>query len=284
MLFACNQSALNKETAADIVYEQNSPPYKVADSAAGNAEQQQGNPVTVQNPAANPDWERKIIRTATLNIEVEDYNKYYLLLRESVRRAGGYVATEEQARDEYRLGNTVTVKVPVAQFEEAMHLLTTGTGKDKVIERKINSQDVTTEVVDTKSRMEAKRAVRLRYLELLRQSNKMEDILKVQNEINEIQEQIEMATGRVNYLNHASALSTIQLTFYQVLNPAAPSSGDPSFLTKLWAAFENGWAFIKNIILGIITIWPLLLGGFVLWLLLRKRVIKAMGQEKTVGQ
>lgn len=289
LLLACNQSYESaKDSTADIEnVEQKEMPYEELDSTAGNvgnAEQQQGNPIVTQRPAANPDWERKIIRTATLSIEAEDYNKYYALLRESVRRTGGYVATEEQARNEFRIENTVTVKVPVAQFEEAMHLLTAGTGKDKVMERKINSQDVTTEVVDTKSRMEAKREVRLRYLELLRQANKMDDILKVQNEINEIQEQIEMATGRVNYLSHASALSTIQLTFYQVLNPEAPSVENPTFFTKLWEAFEKGWAFIKDIIIGLITIWPLLLGGFALWLLLRKRVGRAMGQAKAVGQ
>lgn len=286
LLFAaCNQNTLERDKTADVAYDQAAPEYRVADSAAGNAEQQQGNPIVTQQAAANPDWERKIIRTATLNIEVEDYNKYYTLLRESARRTGGYVATEEQSRNEYRLENTVTIKVPVAQFEEAMQLLAAGTGKDKVMERRINSQDVTTEVVDTKSRLEAKRQVRLRYLELLRQANKMEDILKVQQEINEIQEQIEMATGRVNYLDHASALSTIQLTFYQVLNPSAPSPENPGFFTRLWDAFEKGWTFIKNILIGLITVWPLWLGVFVLWMLLRRKVVMGLARvEKPVSK
>ena len=264
--------------------EEYAPPYEGTDSITGNTQQRQRSPIITHQAAANPDWERKIIRTANLSMEVEDYNKYYSLLRESVRRAGGYVATEQQSRNEYRLENTVTIKVPVMQFEEAMNLLATGTGKDKVIERRITSQDVTTEVVDTKSRMETKREVRVRYLELLRQAHKMEDILRVQNEINGIQEQIEMAAGRVNYLNHASALSTIQLTFYQVLNPAAPEPTDPNFFTKLWDAFEKGWTFIKNIIIGLITIWPLWLGGFVLWLLLRKRFMRAVASEKSLSQ
>jgi hypothetical protein len=285
LLFAaCNQNTLERDKTADVAYDQAAPEYAATDSAAGNAEQQQGNPIVTQQAAANPDWERKIIRTATLNMEVEDYNKYYTLLRESVRRTGGYVATEEQTRNEYRLENTVTIKVPVAQFEEAMQLLAAGTGKDKVMERRINSQDVTTEVVDTKSRLEAKRQVRLRYLELLRQANKMEDILKVQQEINEIQEQIEMAAGRANYLNHASSLSTIQLTFYQVLSPSAPSTQNPGFFTRLWDAFEKGWAFIKNILIGLITVWPLWLGGFVLWMLLRRRVMGLARVEKPVSK
>src|SRR5690349_5289346 len=85
------------------------------------------NPVTVnqQQSAPNPDWDRKIIRTATLRLEVEDFNKYYALLRDAVRKTGGYVATEEQNRNDYSLENTVTIKVPVAQFEEAMNMLST---------------------------------------------------------------------------------------------------------------------------------------------------------------
>lgn len=221
-------------------------------------------------PAANPDWDRKIIKTATLNVEVDNYGKYYSLLRECVRNVGGYVAGEDQSQSDYKLENAVTIKVPVARFDEAMNLLASGTGKDKVVERKITSQDVTGEVVDTKSRMEAKRQVRLRYMELLNQARTMEDILKVQNEINQIQEEIEMGTGRVNYLNHASAYSTIQLTFFQVLNPAAEEPKDPSFATRIWYAFEKGWSFIKNVMIALITIWPLLLAAFGIWLVVRK--------------
>ncbi len=38
----------------------------------------------------------------------------------------------------------------------------------------------------------------------------MEDILQVQEEINEIQENIEAAAGRVHYLTHSAAYSTIE--------------------------------------------------------------------------
>lgn len=285
LCIACNQMSsdqgLNvetKEASADTYGS-----FAAADSAAGNTqdykpeENQQQNPKQKQQqqqpssqPAANPDWDRKIIKTATLNVEVENYGKYYSVLRECVRNVGGYVAGEDQTQSDYKLENAVTVKVPVARFDEAMNLLASGTGKDKVVERKVTSQDVTGEVVDTKSRMEAKRQVRIRYLELLNQAKTMEDILKVQDEINQIQEEIEMGTGRVNYLNHAAAYSTIQLTFFQVLNPAAEEPKDPSFATRIWYAFERGWSFIKNVVIALITIWPLLLAAFGIWLIVRK--------------
>jgi hypothetical protein len=261
-LLACNGSYDKAETAqADAGTDfKKQDYYEVADSTANHYQSPTG-----AVPAANPDWDKKIVRTATLNLEVKDYHAFYGTLRTSVRKLGGYIATENQLQSDYKLENTVTVKVPVAQFEEAMNLLSGTSASEKVIGLQVSSQDVTGEVVDTKSRMEAKRQVRLRYLELLKQAKNMDEILKVQQEINEIQEQIEMGTGRVSYLNHASALSTIQLTFFQVLNPAAPAPSDPTFFTRTWQAFEKGWGFIKNLIIAFITIWPLWLAVLCVW-------------------
>ncbi|MGB8193588.1 MAG: DUF4349 domain-containing protein [Chitinophagaceae bacterium] len=266
---------VNADTAQSADFKTEDVAYGLADSTTAGNQQQQQQPQRNKNtppgqPVTNEDWDRKIVKTATLSLEVNDYKNYYTVLRESVKRTGGYIASEDQQQSEYKLENTVAVKVPVAQFEEAMTLLSSGTGKDKIVERKITSQDVTGEVVDTKSRMEAKRQVRLRYLDLLNQAKNMEDILKVQEEINAIQEEIEMGTGRVNYLNNASAMSTIHLTFYQVLNPTAQTPTDPSFFTRSWYAFERGWNFIKDIIIGIVTLWPLLLAGFGIWLGVRR--------------
>jgi Domain of unknown function (DUF4349) len=261
-------TSLKKEATSD--YQFQAADTSIATVAEDGVYQQDQPSAPKKQPAPNPDWDKKIIKTGTVSLEVEDYSKYYALLRESVRKTGGYLASENQNRTEYRLENTVTVKVPVAQFDEAITLLTSATGKEKVHELKVTSQDVTGEVVDTKSRIEAKRQVRLRYMELLQQAKKMEDILLVQNEINEIQEEIEMGAGRVNYLNHASAYSTIELTFYQTLTNAPQPNADPSFITRLWDAFERGWTFIKNIIIGLITVWPLWIAALGVVLAIRK--------------
>src|SRR5687767_10052819 len=55
-----------------------------------------------QQNVGDHDWEKKIIKTATLNIQVKDYNKYYNALYAAVKRAGGYVAQEDQSQTEYK--------------------------------------------------------------------------------------------------------------------------------------------------------------------------------------
>ncbi len=217
-------------------------------------------------PATQQDWDKKIIKTASLNLEIKDYNAYNSSLRDKIKQTGGYVAQEQQTQSEYKIENTITIKVPVDQFDNAVNLVTASV--KEINEKKITSEDVTTEVIDTRSRLEAKKQVRLRYLDLLKQAKNMEEILSVQSEINGIQEEIESAAGRIEYLSHSSSFSTINLTFYQILNVTAKDTDKPSFSTKLGAAFRNGWNWIGEVFVGIVSIWPLLLmifAGFIIY-------------------
>jgi len=210
-----------------------------------------------QSPVVKQDWDKKIIKTANLNLEVKDYNIYNTSLREKLKQFGGYIAQEEQSQSEYKIENIITIKTPVDQFDDAVNSISSNV--KELNEKKITSEDVTTEVIDTRSRLEAKKQVRLRYLDLLKQAKNMEEILSVQSEINGIQEQIESAAGRMEYLQHSSSFSTIHLTFYQVLNGAAIDSDKPTFSTRITNAFRFGWNWVGELSIGVISIWPLLL-------------------------
>ncbi len=138
-------------------------------------------------------------------------------------------------------------------------------GDVKVMQRKITSEDVTGEVNDTRSRLEAKKQVRLKYLDFLKASKNMEEVLQVQSEINSIQEEIEAAAGRVEYLSHQSAYSTINLTFYQPAVGFKPTNVSPTFFTRVGNAFKSGAEWLIELLIAMISIWPLwliIIGGF----------------------
>ncbi|MFZ4771691.1 MAG: DUF4349 domain-containing protein, partial [Ferruginibacter sp.] len=140
----------------------------------------------------------------------------------------------------------------------------------KVIERSIKTEDVTGQLVDAKSRLEAKKQMRLKYLEFLKQSKNMAEVLQVQEEINSIQEEIESAAGRIQFLSNQTAYSTINLIFYEPLLGFNPENENPSFFTSAAEGFKTGADFIKNIVLGLITIWPLILIGIIGMILWRR--------------
>ncbi len=227
----------------------------------------------VVKPTVKVDWDKKIIKTATLKLEVKDFKGYNETVHKTVKQFGGYIAQEENNLSDEKSETTVSIKVPVDQFEDMMNQLP-GTNV-KVLERKITTEDVTGEIVDTRSRLEAKKQMRLKYLEFLKQSKNMEEVLQVQGEINSIQEEIESAASRVEYLSHQSVFSTINLTFFEPLAGYKPDSDSPSFLTRVSLAFKSGGKWCAELFVALISIWPLLLliiAG--IFLLKRPRALK----------
>jgi len=277
IFIACNNSGdtvnYNKgKAAADKVYK--SEDLANAMVAADSAGIPQGT-VNNQSPVAiskqtKEDWNKKIIKTGQLTMEVKNYAAFNEAVHAGIKKFGGYIAQEEQNQSDYRIGNTVTIKVPVDQFDAAITDLTPGS--EKLIEKKISSEDVTAELVDTKSRMEAKKHVRDRYLDMLKQAKNMEEILQVENEVNGIQENIEAAAGRINYLGHEATFSTINITYYQVLNATGAYNPDPSYGYRLLASFKSGLHWFAELFVFLVSLWPLWLGILAAWWLIRKKI------------
>ena len=231
----------------------------VADSVAPT-------PSGITKQVSNPDWDKKIIKTATLKLEVKDFQHYNESLHKTIKQYGGYIANEEQNLSDEKTETVMSIKVPVEQFETMMNQLP---GEAvKVIERKITTDDVTGEVVDIKSRLEAKKEMRLKYLEFLKQSKNMAEVLQVQQEINGIQEEIEAAAGRVGFLSQQASFSTINLIFFQPVSGFKPTDSNPNFFTRISLAFRSGVNWFADIFVGLMSIWPFILMlviAFVAW-------------------
>ncbi|HWB28207.1 MAG TPA: DUF4349 domain-containing protein [Chitinophagaceae bacterium] len=219
-------------------------------------------------PAADPDWDKKIIRTANVTLELKDYNLFNTAIRLKVKSFGAYIAEEQQSETDDEITNDISIKVPVDRFEDLMNSL--GGDGIKIVHKNISSEDVTGEVVDTKARLEAKKQVRDRYMDLLKQAKSMRDILDVQEQINSIQEDIESSSGRVNYLVHSAAYSTVNIKYYQFLNGVTQKEVEPGFGTKILEAFKSGGEIITNIILFFANIWPLFLAAVIFIFYIRK--------------
>jgi len=253
-----NEEAENKTPQSD----------QVVDTTYSPQQKQQVHSPGKENTESKVDWDKKIIKNASVNLEIKNYKPFNDLIHENIRKYGGYIAQEEQNQTDYKIENAIVIKVPVDQFDNLVAALTAG--DQKILEKKITSEDVTTQIVDTKSRMEAKKQVRLRYLDLLKQARNMEEILNVQNEINGIQEDIEAASGRIEYLSHAAVYSTIHLTYFQILDASAKDVSEPTFGTKIWQSFKNGWNWVGDVFIGLMSIWPLYVIGFGCWLAYKK--------------
>ncbi|WP_127125008.1 DUF4349 domain-containing protein [Pseudoflavitalea rhizosphaerae] len=247
------------DAASDSIAE----PARFEEKQSGNQSDQQ--PGQKQKPATAPaasrsDWNKKIIKNASLELEIKNFREFERLVSAITGKYAGYIAEENQESSDYKLQSQVSIRVPVDLFEQAVNEFTGNA--EKILTKNITSKDVTGEVVDVRSRLEAKRQARLRYLELMKQAKNMEEVFQVQKEVDEIQEEIEAAAGRMGYLNHSSAYSTIQLVYFQILDPDLVNNNnhEPSFGTRVLDAFGAGFKWLGDVMVALITLWPMLLG------------------------
>lgn len=292
LFIACN-SANEKEHAAEVTIEEidketfdNEIPAKqreteaaaTSDFLAASA-QKSKQPASIsatdtEVPVLDMDFDRKLIKTGNLKLEVKNYNAYSQKMQQLLRKYGAYIATEETFTTDDKTEAVLTIKVPVQFFEPLINELP-GTDS-KQVERSIATEEVTAQIVDTKARLETKKATRDKYVQFLKQGNKIEDVLKVQSEINNIQEDIESAESRLTHLTKSARYSTINLTFFE---PGAGYTNDsPGYGSRMAAAFKAGGAWFANLFVVLMYIWPLYLaifaGYFAFKVLRRQRLVK----------
>ena len=178
-------------------------------AAAGRAADVASSSSTLAMPALDT----KIVRTGSITLRTKraNFEDAWSDAQAVATGHGGYIvaASRSGAGDSARIG-TITMRVPTGRFEDAVDRLR---GLDHVSVRglDISSQDVTQEYVDTKSRLRHDRAVESRLITLLAKANTVSEVLAVQSRLDSVQEQIEVARGRLQYLDKLTAMSTIEV-------------------------------------------------------------------------
>lgn len=196
----------------------------------------------------------RIIKTGSLGMNVADYAKTISAIRHEVNLSGGYVANEGERRDQYQVSNTVTIRVPAKNFESLIAQISAGA--DTLTYRNIQTQDVGEEYTDLAARLNAKRAVEKRYLDILKKADTIPDILRVEEKLSQIREEIESTEGRMRYLDNKIGLSTITVNVSQKFAVEKPEPQVAGFFSKLLTSLTIGWNGVLGFVLALATSWP----------------------------
>jgi hypothetical protein len=214
----------------------------------------------------------KIIREAEISVEVTDYNATMLKIRDAAKKWQGFVSDENEQNSPDKISNNLIIRVTSANFDELVADLTLGV--KRVEYKRVTASDVTSEWVDITGRIKTKREVMIRYSEILKQAKTIEDILKVEENIRVIREEIEAAEGRLKYLNDRVSYSTINLNVWQEQHEKYIPSGQKPFLTRFAKAIVSGWKGIVSVFIALIYIWPFLLIFSAAYFLWKKKVFR----------
>jgi len=216
----------------------------------------------------------KIIKSANVRYKVKDVKKATKHIKRISNIYNSYVSELRFENNLYKKENRFTMKVPAKDFDVIMDSISSVA---EFIEfENITTKDVTSEYIDVEARLKTKLEVKKRYELILRNRAKsVEDLLDVEEKLQHIQEEIESSQGRLKYLKNKVAFSTIQVDLYETVEfKEEPKQYKKTFLSELKEAFISGWDFIKSFFISLIYIWPLILIGAVVFIIIRKRIKK----------
>ncbi|MCX6028286.1 MAG: DUF4349 domain-containing protein [Chloroflexi bacterium] len=231
---------------------------------------------------------RKIIKNGELNLLVADTDRTVDRVTSIAADSGGYIISSQTTVKAGFKYASLTLGVPVEQFEAVQRQLR-GLALE-VQSDTASGKDVTDEYVDLQSRLANLEATQARIREFLARANTVEEALKVNAQLTEIEGQIAQVKGRLNYLGGRAAFSTIAVNLEPQRPTPTPSptpTVTPTPTPAVWRpgeTFQDATGTLGTMLRGfgdlliwlVIVVLPfvLLLGliiAFVAWLLRKLR-------------
>lgn len=182
--------------------------------------------------------DRKIARSATLELVVADVDRAASELRRVATLVGGMVTSESlQLSTDSEPGgygtSELVVTVPSSRLDETLTLIA---GLGKVTRRAVDSVDVTDTVVDVDSRVKTLRESIARLQALMERAGSVSDIAAVEAELTSRQSELEAMLARQQALQRQVDSSPVAVTLVTEAT-TLESDGPAGFLSGL----ESGW-------------------------------------------
>lgn len=182
-----------------------------------------------------------VIRTATLALETADAQKALAAARTAAEGAGGYVGNESTRRGgDGRMTSTLTLRVPGDRFDAVLGAME---GSGRLLQRKVEAQDVTEKVADVDSRVKSQQASVARVRDMMDKATALSDVVMLESELSKRQSDLESLLAQQTALKDQTSMGTITM---EVSEPAPKAEEKKDEEPSFTAALSKGWnAFTK---------------------------------------
>src|SRR5437667_1653281 len=154
---------------------------------------------------------RKLIRNATVELEVAKFDEAVQKITGFANEDRGYVATTSSEKQENgKLKGQIVVKVLPENLERFLRKLR---GLGELKNQTLGTEDITKADFDTDARLKNARVMEQRLVEMLkRKSDDINDLLQVEKELGRVREQIEQMQGELKFWDSQVQFATVTIS------------------------------------------------------------------------
>ena len=220
--------------------------------------------------AATLSLPRSLVRTAQLEVQVDDVKKAAAAAQQAVLDAGGQLVDEQLDLQAHSPQASLHAQVPPARLPAVLDRLA-GLGRER--SRRLGTDDVTDAVVDLDSRLATQRGSVARVRALLDRASSLGDVVRLEGELSRREADLESLQARERALAGQVALADVRVDLTTADGVAAPA-GTTGFRDGLrggWRAFTASTRLLASTLGAVLPFLPLLAGAAWFALRLRRR-------------
>ncbi len=212
-----------------------------------------------QEPSAsgkNDTISRKVIKNGDMKIQVGEIKKAQSLVNDIIKKNNAYIQKENFQNTDMDDNLNLIIRVPHKNFDSLISSFSNGVGS--VLSKNISSDDVTEEYTDVLIKLANKKIYLEKYRDMLKSAATTKDMLEIQEKIRELEDEIDVAEGRLRFIDDRVNYSTLSLNLYKekVRSSATSKIG---FGSRFVDSVTEGWNSFVGFLLGMISLWPFFL-------------------------
>lgn len=210
----------------------------------------------VYTPKKTDTISKKIIKNGDMKIQVGDIKKAQSQVNEIIKKNNAYIQKEEFQNTDMDDNLNLIIRVPHKNFDALVSSFSDGVGS--VLSKNISSNDVTEEYTDISIKLANKKIYLEKYRNMLKSAATTKDMLEIQENIRELEDEIDVAEGRLRFIDDRVNYSTLTLNLYKekVRSSATSKIG---FGSRFMDSLTEGWNSFVSFLLGLVSLWPFFL-------------------------
>ena len=195
---------------------------------------------------------RKIIEYITLTVETKTFDRLIEEIHAAVKQAGGYMENSEIGGNSYygddNRSADLKIRIPKTKQADFSDFIA---DHGNVVNRSVNTEDVTDQYIDTQSRIKALTLEKETLEKLLAQSSSVADTLTVYEKLTDVIAEIESYQGRLNQMDNLIEYTTFTIHISEVEKETQVEK--QNWFAKTWNGLMDNFANVGNGLLDFLS-------------------------------